>query len=162
MTGDQETIIRKRNENIGKLFKLAARDFSGRALVKLRERGYPDLTPFHTELISNLDVEGTRISILAERAGMSKQAMGQIVSQLEKHGIILRTPDPADGRATLIRFTDTGWDFLRTAYDVKNEIEAEYTAIIGTNGMDSLRQLLDAILSSETPEMKHPNDPTAE
>lgn len=144
---DDERIVQKRKDNIGKLFKLAARDFSDRALVKLRERGYPDLTPFHTELISNLDVEGTRISILAERANMSKQAMGQIVNELEKHGIIVRTPDPDDGRAALIRFTDAGWDFLRCAYDVKNEIEAEYTAMIGSDGMATLRKLLDAIVS---------------
>lgn len=144
---DRETIIRKRQGNIGKLFTLAARDFSDRALVKLRERGYPDMTPFHTALISNLDADGTRISVLAERANMSKQAMSQIVGELEKADIVRRAPDPNDGRATLIHFTDRGWDFLEVAYAIKTEIEAEYMALVGEDGMTELARLLRVILN---------------
>ncbi len=145
-TDEREKIARKRDDNIGKLFKHAARDFNDCALYKLRERGYHELTMFHTALISNLDIEGTRISVLAERAVMSKQAMGQIVKELESQGYIRRAPDPDDKRAYIIHFTEKGWEFLQAAYAVKTEIESEYTQIIGEDGMQALQQLLGAIV----------------
>lgn len=143
---DRQEIARKRKYNIGVLFKYASRDFNQRALDKLRKYGYPDLTPFHTSLISNLDIEGTRISVLAKRANMSKQAMGQVVGDLEAQGYISRTPDPSDQRAFIIHFTDKGWEFLKVAYDVKAEIEAEYLQIIGEQGMKDLQNLLSKLV----------------
>jgi DNA-binding MarR family transcriptional regulator len=143
---DRQEIANKRKNNIGVLFKYASRDFNQRALDKLRKYGYPELTLFHTSLISNLDIEGTRISILAKRANISKQAMGQVVSDLEKEGYIRRTADPNDQRAFIIHFTTKGWEFLKVAYDVKSEIEAEYIQIIGEQGMKELEHLLSKIV----------------
>lgn len=143
-----QSIIRKRQENIGNLFKQASRDFNDRALLKLRERGYQELTLFHTALISNLDIEGTRISTLADRANMSKQAMGQIVNDLETRGYISRSTDPDDKRAYIIQFTDKGWQFLQDAYAVKNEIEAEYSAMLGKAGMETLMDLLNRLIQA--------------
>ena len=145
----REEIIHKRLNNVGKLARQLSRDFSDRALKKLREHGYDNLTPFHTTLISNLDVEGTRLSTLAERAEMSKQAMSQIANDLEKQGYITRSPDPADKRAALILFTDAGWEFLQVAYDLKLEIESEYSQIIGEEGMQQLQELLAALINPD-------------
>ena len=147
----RDALIRKRQENIGRLFKHAARDFSERAMAKLRERGYDDLTFFHTALISNLDVEGTRISTLAERAEISKQAMGQIAGQLDDKGFITRVPDPNDGRASLIQFTEKGWEFLQVAYEVKQAIDADYIALLGDDGMVQLEALLRTLIAGVDP-----------
>ncbi len=77
-------LVALRQQNIGRLFQRAARAYSELALKKARDYGYGELTLFHTALISNLDIEGTRITTLAQRAGVSKQAMGQLVADLEK------------------------------------------------------------------------------
>lgn len=144
---DQPELEALRQQNIGRLFQRAARGYSELALEKLRALGrYDGLTLFHTALISNLDVEGTRISLLAERAGVSKQAMGQVVDELEKDGLILRMPDPSDKRATLIKFTEKGWQFLQDAYHVKLEIEASYAAILGEEQFATLKSLLETLV----------------
>ena len=139
-----------RQQNIGRLFQRAARAYSELALEKLRALGrYDGLTLFHTALISNLDIEGTRISLLAERAGVSKQAMGQLVDELERDGFVVRLPDPSDRRATLIKFTERGWQFLQDAYQVKLDIEATYATILGPEQFATLRSLLDTLLTYE-------------
>ena len=84
--------------------------------------------------------------MLADRAGVTTQAMGQLVADLEKKGYIQRETDPTDRRATLIKFTDGGWRFLVDAYHVKQEIEAEYTAVLGAEQMDALRSALVMLL----------------
>ena len=147
-TIDKETIAALRQGNIGRLFQRAARAYSDLALIKLREYGHEGLTLFHTALISNLDLEGTRITTLADRAGVSKQAMGQLVADLEQRGYIERTPDPNDGRASLVQFTDQGREFLQDAYQVKRTIEAEYAEILGEAEMNQLWELLKKLIAN--------------
>ncbi len=145
---DNRNLLALRQQNIGRLFQRAARAYSELAFDKLHARGHDGLSVYHTALISNLDVDGTRIGTLAERAGITKQAMGQLVKDLEARGYIRREPDPEDKRASIIQFTDLGWTFLQDAYEVKLEIEAEYAAILGDAGMTTLRGLLDDLLDA--------------
>lgn len=151
MTVDPQALAALRHQSIGRLFHRAARAYGELALVKLHALGYDRLTMVHTSLIANLDLEGTRITTLAERAGVTKQAMGQIVDDLEQRQFIRREPDPADKRATMIRFTDLGWTFLEDAYRVKLEIEAEYAQVLGGDGMETLRSLLQTLLNERKP-----------
>ncbi|MBZ0279206.1 MAG: MarR family transcriptional regulator [Anaerolineae bacterium] len=136
--------------NIGRLLLQAHRAFGLRAHHKLQARGHGDLGMAHTSLIAHLDLEGTRITTLAERAGMTKQSMGELVIELERKGYVERSSDPTDKRATLVRFTQAGCRFLEDAYHVKQEIEAEYTALLGADGLESLRAMLEAITESES------------
>lgn len=145
---EHEDLLALRQQNIGRLFQRAARAYSEIAMQKVQQSGHDGLTLYHTALISNLDVDGTRISTLAERAGMSKQAMGQLVNELEKRDYVKREPDPDDKRATLIQFTDLGWQFLQDAFEIKKEIESEYAAILGDEGMAILRDLLSQLLGN--------------
>jgi DNA-binding MarR family transcriptional regulator len=145
---DQQALLALRQNNIGRMFQRAARAYSDVALIKLRDYGHDGLTLFHTALISNLDLEGNRITTLAQRAGVSKQAMGQLVGDLEQRGYIERIPDPNDGRATLIKFTEQGWQLLQDAYLVKLAIETEYTEILGEAGMKELWRLLKGLIKS--------------
>jgi hypothetical protein len=62
----------------------------------------------HAQVFECLDPDGTRLTVLADRARMSHQAMGEMVDELTRHGFLERVPDPADGRARLIRPTARG------------------------------------------------------
>jgi DNA-binding MarR family transcriptional regulator len=137
-----------RQNHIGRLLLHAQRDFSLRAITKLRVRGHTGLGLAHTSLLAQLDLGGTRLTTLAERVGVSKQAIGAVVAELEQSGYVTRGPDPADGRAVRISYTETGQQFLQDAYMVKRAIEAEYTALLGENGMHQLRELLTTLTSS--------------
>lgn len=147
---NSHTLLDMRKDNIGRLFQRAARHYSELALQKLANYGHDKLTLFHTALISNLDIEGTNISVLAERAGMTKQAMGQVAKELEERGYIRRATHTSDKRAVLLYFTDDGYRFLEDAYRVKLEIEAEFATIIGGENMVILRELLAKIVADST------------
>jgi DNA-binding MarR family transcriptional regulator len=145
---NKQKLLALRQQNIGRLFQRAARAYSELALEKLHTQGHEGLTLFHTALISNLDAQGTHIKVLAERAGMSKQAMGQLADELEKRGYIKAVKDTKDKRATLITFTEQGWQFLQDAYKVKQDIERDYSKILGKQGLKRLSTLLETLLQA--------------
>jgi DNA-binding MarR family transcriptional regulator len=146
---DREQIAAYREEHIGRLLLIAQRNYSASALVKLHQCGHTGLNLAHTNLLRHLDVDGTRITTLAERAGITKQAIGSLVGELEARAYVRREVDPQDRRAVRITFTDIGWQFLRDAYAVKREIEAEYCALLGEPGMQELQRLLERLVHSD-------------
>jgi DNA-binding MarR family transcriptional regulator len=80
------------------------------ALIEGVRRGLGSevLRASHTQVFECVDPTGTRLTTLAERAGMSHQAMGEMVDELTRHGYLERVPDPDDGRARLVRPTALG------------------------------------------------------
>jgi DNA-binding MarR family transcriptional regulator len=131
-----------RERHIGRLLLRAHRSFSARAAEKLRDRGHDDVALAHIALLPHLDEGGTRATTLAERAGMTKQGMGQLVRDLEAHGYLERRPDPTDGRAALVCFTATGRRLLEDAVDVTRELDEEYAALLGEQRFNAFREAL--------------------
>ncbi len=80
---------------------------------------------------------------------MTKQGAGQVVDDLARQGLVERIPDPADGRAALIVFTDAGWDYLRAASAIKQEIETEYAQLLGEDAFRTLCEDLARIIDRE-------------
>jgi DNA-binding MarR family transcriptional regulator len=76
--------------------------------ARLREAGYSELRPTHACVFGTIRPEGNRLTELAERADMTKQAVGEVVSELEAIGYVERVPDPSDGRAKIIKLTERG------------------------------------------------------
>jgi DNA-binding MarR family transcriptional regulator len=143
---DLEAIEALRQQHIGRLLLNAQRNYSLAALSKLRARGHEGLTLAHTNLLAHLDVSGTRITTLAEQVGVSKQAIGNLVGELEAKGYVRREVDSHDRRAAVITYTLAGQKFLQDAHEVKREIEAEYTATLGEEGFQELRHLLTLLV----------------
>jgi DNA-binding MarR family transcriptional regulator len=129
-------------ENIGRLLLRAQRDFDAELNARLRERGYPDVRLAHSGLFAHIDPDGTRSSELAERAGMTKQGMGQLVADLEGKGYVERVEDPADRRAKLVRLTKKGWQHIRDARVIIGEIEEAYSQRLGDGRLETLRAIL--------------------
>ena len=92
-------------ESIAQLLFKCARLLNEQALARVElPEGAPRIRPAHTSLFPHIDLAGTRLTDLAKRVGVSKQAVGQLVDELEQLGVIERVADPQDGRAKLIRF----------------------------------------------------------
>jgi len=87
----------------------------------------------HIHITRHLALEGSRLTELAERAGMSKQAMGDLVDQCEAWGLVTREPDPRDARARVVRFTATGLDWLQAFRDAVAQAEAEFRTEVGAD-----------------------------
>ena len=143
-----QQIAELRQENIGRLLLRAYRQFSDTASLKLHARGHGNLGPAATGLIPHIDLEGTRASALAERAGITKQAVGQLLSELEDAGYITRNQDPQDARAAFVTFTNQGWNLLRDAYEVKLEIEQEFKNTLGHKRFQDLKHALETLVSN--------------
>lgn len=83
---------------------------------RLRERGgVGDLTPSQTDVLRQLEQQGpATVSKLARNGGMRSQSMGAIVAVLEAEGLVRSSPDPEDGRQTLIALTQRAKDKIAT------------------------------------------------
>jgi DNA-binding MarR family transcriptional regulator len=112
---------------------------------RLAERGYPDIRRAHGCVFRWVEADGTRLTELADLAGHTKQAVGEFVCDLEARGYVERVPDPADGRAKIIRLTEHGAEAKSTALEIFAEIEAEWAERIGPERVEALRDALEAL-----------------
>ena len=151
-TPDLNMLEQARQQHIGRLLQRAARAYNVLALEQLHAHGHHALSLAHTNLLPHLNTTGTRIVTLAERAGMTKQAAGQLVAELEAHGYVERRPDPADGRATLVQFTPSGWRYLLDAQKIKRLIETKYRAQLGEALWESFNTALHRLLDDDPPD----------
>ncbi|HTV21777.1 MAG TPA: MarR family transcriptional regulator, partial [Polyangiaceae bacterium] len=130
------------------LFK-ASRWLDERALELAAQRtGGLRLRRSHTSLLPHIDLEGTRITDLAERLGVSKQAASQLVDDLEAAGVVAREPDPDDARARRVVFTRKGREGLLEGLSLLRDMERELSRAIGEESMAELRRALVAILAA--------------
>jgi DNA-binding MarR family transcriptional regulator len=136
------TSAREQPENLAILLREPFRTMNTRLLERLAERGHPDVRSSHGNVLQYLDDGGTRVSLLAERAQMSKQAMAQLVAHLEAHGYVERVPDPGDGRAKLVRATERGREVYAIARELMGEVEARLAERLGEAKLRRLHALL--------------------
>ena len=99
------------------------------ALSNLAARG--QVGAAHVHITRHLALEGSRLTELADRAGMTKQAMGDLVDQCVAWGLVRRAPDPLDARARRIVFTPTGLEWLKAFREAVAVAEAEFRAEVG-------------------------------
>ena len=132
-------------DNLGILLREPFRIASARLHDRFAERGHPEVRAPHGNVFQFLDADGTRVSVLAERAQVTKQSMAELVAHLERHGYVERVPDPADRRAKLVTATARGGELYAIAREVVAELEAEWTELLGEAKMRRLRGLLQEL-----------------
>ena len=98
-------------------------------------------------VLSNLDLShGTRLVTIAERAGVTKQAIGPVVRELEAMGYVSTDADPSDGRAKLASLTPAGRQVIDQAQPIIDRIEGTVRANLGPAGFELLVRLLGDLL----------------
>lgn len=111
----------------------------------LRTAGYADLRSAHAQVFAALDPEGARLTDLAARAGMTKQAMGELVRYLEQHGYLEIEPDSRDRRAKVIRPTGRGRSAHEASASLLVESDRRLGERLGAQALVDLRAQLSAI-----------------
>jgi DNA-binding MarR family transcriptional regulator len=114
-------------------------------LVRLAERGHGDVRAAHSAVFQYLDETGTTVSVLAERAQITKQAMAELVLHLKARGYVSQEPDPHDRRAKLVRPTELGREVVAIAQALVPQLEDRITAVLGADRVEALRADLDTI-----------------
>lgn len=115
------------------------------AITRLAERGHEVVRPAHATIFQHLDDTGTTVSALAGRAQMTKQAMAELVAHLERHGYVVRVPDPADRRAKLVQPTAKGRQVVTIAQELVPEVEGYIDAALGRARARALRRDLQVL-----------------
>jgi DNA-binding MarR family transcriptional regulator len=90
------------------------------------------------ELLAQLSLSGISQSLLAERMGLTKQAVQQSLDQLEKLALIRREPDPVDKRAKYVVLTEAGLFALETRRDAEKEAEKLLKDALGKKAVKEL------------------------
>lgn len=128
--------------NLGLLCYIAYRSVETRVFQALADAGFGDMTVAQGRIAARIGPDGSRVTDLAEQAQVTKQTAGFLVAQLENSGYVRRVPDPADGRARLVKFTPRGETVIAVARQVEAQVEAEWTKHLGQRGADHLRHQL--------------------
>lgn len=114
----------------------------------LVEAGYEDLRPTHCLNVFRLmDCDGTRPTALARRAGMTPQAMGDLIGHLERHGYVRRVPDPVDRRGRVVVYADRGTAAATVATAFFADQEAYWSGIVGPGRFHDMKSALAEILA---------------
>ncbi len=111
------------------------------------EAGYADIRQGAGNVFEHISPEGSTIASMAQRAGVTSQAMVQTVDYLERGGYVKRTPDPSDRRAKLIRITDQGQQMLDTAGRILREMESQVREVLGDARIRDLRDSMQQIVA---------------
>lgn len=110
--------------------------------------GYP-IKPRYSAVFAQLGPGGMRITDLARGANMTSQSMGELVGELESQGYVRREPDPADGRAKRVMLTELGRQTIAAGAESIVGVEREIVDVIGEEGHQQLRDLLEQLLASQ-------------
>jgi DNA-binding MarR family transcriptional regulator len=121
-----------------------------RVFAGMADAGFGDIREGHGCVFGHIDPEhGSRLTELAEGSGVTKQAVGEVVSELERLGYVERVPDPGDGRAKIIKLTERGYDAWQTSRRLFAEIERDWAERLGEDRIASLRETAERILELE-------------
>jgi DNA-binding MarR family transcriptional regulator len=118
-----------------------------RDLVEVtRLTGYPEVRIHHLDVFAHVPRdEGMRMSVLAERLQLTPGAVTQTVAQLERLGLVERVPDPADGRAVVVRPTPAAEGGYEAGRRRLAELEAEWEALVGARRWATFRAVLSEV-----------------
>ncbi len=130
--------------NIARGLLTAARAHTAAVVARLAQRGYVDFPFASASLLWLLDEQGTRSVTLAQRAGVTKQAMSQQVKQMELQGYLEQVPDLSDTRAKVVRMTPRGESVKAACAEVREELNAAIARRIGKGKARELEAHLDA------------------
>lgn len=133
---------------IGALLRVPAQAIQHRIIDELNAAGFKELTLPHMAVLQFPGPDGFRPSALADRAGISKQAMNQLLRSLESYGYITRSDAPDEGRARTVHFTKRGRAAYAKALVILQDIEREWSTELGPKSFAQLKKLLFRVWDS--------------
>jgi DNA-binding MarR family transcriptional regulator len=115
---------------------------------ELGERGHPDARPIHGFALQAIGGEGTTVSELGRRLGVSKQAAAKTAASLESVGYIRRVADPRDARATRLVQTERGIEMLALSAAIFERLRADWVRQLGEARVEALEDDLESVVAS--------------
>ncbi len=125
-----------------RMWRLSEADF----LARLNESGHPELRMRHPLVLQALEPDGARARTIADRLGVSQQAVAELIDDLGRRGYLERLPDPTDRRARLVVLTSKGSSVLREAEAIIEQMEREYAQRVGLDDYRTARRVMARLI----------------
>ncbi len=108
--------------------------------------GEDGLRPSQLRVIGSVPPDrGITVTDLAERVGMTKQGIGQFVTQLTHDGYLITESDPNDGRMRIVRRTPLGDEATDRLAQMLQGLEKDWAERVGKRRYRDFRSMLDEI-----------------
>jgi DNA-binding MarR family transcriptional regulator len=130
----------RKPDDITPIIGAASRSMIAAMMARLLTRGFDGMTPAFAGLIPLLDANGARPSALAQRSGVTKQAMSQLIHELETRGYVEQVPDPVDTRAKIVRLSKRGVALRQACFLARKEIQSLAAETLGKTRLAQLQQ----------------------
>jgi PAS domain S-box-containing protein len=144
MESGSADLEKQRKQSVARQIFLSSRALKKLLLEKTRFDGF-QLNMAHASILPAIELTGSRLTDIARRAGMSKQALSPYIHELESAGMLTRVEDPQDKRANLLLFTAKGKSLLQKMHESLAEAEQAALAALGTQGYGAIRDGLEHI-----------------
>ena len=142
------TPVKTKDMLIGALLRVPAQAIHRRIIRELNAAGFDELRLPHIAVLQFPGPDGARPGTLADRAGISKQAMNQLLRSLEDLGYIVRSGAPDQGRTRIVRFTKRGRAAYLRIHDILRDVEREWSVELGSRRFAQLKELLSRVWES--------------
>jgi DNA-binding MarR family transcriptional regulator len=133
---------------IGALLRMAWEELQATILHGQHEAGFDDIRESHWTLLRYPGPDGLRPSELAARNGLSKQAINNLLRELEALGYVGLEPDPEDRRARIIRLTDRGWAFYELGSKLSRTVGRRWSKAVGEDRFAEFEAVLRDIVAT--------------
>ncbi len=122
--------------------------------------GLDGIRPAQSVALVPLAGGGLHASDLADRLRVSRQAVAQAITALERNSYVTRVPDPADARARVIELTPRGRQALRVMRANALALEKRWQQTLGQHRLAELREILRTLLAAAAQEAEESYDKT--
>ncbi len=119
-------------------------------LDRVHAAGFPDITDAHSAIFRYEGAEGRQPREIAARAQVSKQAVNDLLGQLERCGYLTRERHPGDGRARVVRLTPRGQRLDAAIWEAGREVERRWRERIGEPAWSNFRAVLDQLAQADS------------
>lgn len=133
---------------LGSMVSAAGQRLSAKLDHELAVAGFPDVRAAHAAVFMAMDPDGTRLTQVAERTHMTKQAAGELTRHLVDKGYLSARADPDDRRARMLHLTERGWAVIKTGKKVISEYDAWLDDLVGAAQVAALRRTLELIIAA--------------
>jgi DNA-binding MarR family transcriptional regulator len=134
--------------HLGSMLRLVHQAIIAAVHAEVAAAGYDDVGRFHLNMFRSPTPDGLRPTEVAARLGITKQSVNDLLSHLEDRGYAERTPDPADGRARIIRLTPEGQRLRRVVDDAAGSAERSVADLLGPRRFRQLRASLETVVAA--------------
>jgi DNA-binding MarR family transcriptional regulator len=144
--GAEPEWLTERRRSLGRHLYTLYRIYDSRVLSGLHAAGFKDIRPVHTDIVRSVDVGGSRVTDVASRCNITKQAAGQVIKELVSLGYVSQMTDRKDTRVRMVVFTAKGMNLIVHLGGIFKRIDSKLADVIGKKELAEFRLQVDQMI----------------